>query len=110
MAPTRGDPVLQVQVMSLSPKHAGPNTSAIGTILVVDGDGTVVAGATVSVSWGGEVSGTSTGITDVAGQVVLESPKTRASSGIITLEVTGASKTGYSYTLPDPPPTDSIDL
>lgn len=54
------------------------------------------AGATVTGTWSGIVSGSASGATDSNGVLVLASPNTR-SSGTFIFTVTGVSLNGYSY-------------
>jgi hypothetical protein len=89
---------MHVNGITLQAASQGPRHYAIGTVTLVD-DGAPpkpVAGASVSVSWSGIVSGTDTATTDGNGVVVFSSPKTKA-SGAVTLEVTGITAIGYEY-------------
>jgi hypothetical protein len=55
-----------------------------------------VPNATVTGSWSGKVRGSSTGVTDLTGTVVLTSPKT-SKTGLATFTVTGVTAPGYTY-------------
>ncbi len=89
---------LRVQSIALAPQSTSTAVSARATVFIkeVSASANPVGGATVSGTWGGIVSGTSSGTTASDGSVVLSSPQS-ASSGTITFTVTGVSASGYTY-------------
>mgnify|MGYP000017528900 CR=1 FL=1 len=89
-------PTLHVEAigMSLSIKRNG--TRATATVTITDASGKALSGATVSGSWSGVVSGTSSTTTGATGKAKLSSPFTK-SRGTFTFTVTGVSLSGYTY-------------
>ncbi len=79
--------------MSLS---GGRNVRATAAVSVRDDSGRPVAGATVSGSWSGVVSGKVTALTDGSGVARLQSPSTRK-YGSFNFKVDGVSLSGYAY-------------
>jgi len=90
---------MHVKSLSLALKTAGINTSAQATATVFDAKGNPVEGATVSGHWEGATSDSDSGVTDVNGQVTLQSDKVkRASSGtIFTFVIDNVTKDGWTY-------------
>jgi hypothetical protein len=66
------------------------------TVNIVDASHTPVPGATVTGSWSGVVSGSSTTTTDAYGNAVLNTAKFKR-GGTVTFTVTGVSKASYLY-------------
>jgi hypothetical protein len=82
----------------LQARTAGANDYAVATVVVRDGEGLPVAGATVTIAWSGSITATQSGTTGTDGKVVLESPKKRNASsftGTIT-NVTTATVSEWS--------------
>jgi subtilisin len=100
--------------MSSNEAAAGPNTfyTAIATVTIVDADGNL-EGATVSGTWSGATNDTDSGITDINGQVSLESSKVKnpISGTTFTFIVDNVSKDGWTYDLLENVETsDSIEV
>ena len=72
-------------------------TRATAAIRLTDTDGNVVPGATVTGTWGGVVTGTTSVATASNGIATFTSPNTRAKTGTFTFTVTGVTLSGYSY-------------
>jgi len=89
--------------MSFNKATAGPNTfyTAVATVTVFDSDGNPVEGATVYGQWSGATNDTDSGITDIYGQVSLESDKVRNPAGgtTFTFIVNDVIKDGWTYDL-----------
>jgi PKD repeat protein len=66
------------------------------TVIVTDTADNPIPGATVTGSWSGKVRGSSSGVTDQTGAIVLTSSKT-SKTGLATFTVTGVSAPGYTY-------------
>jgi PKD repeat protein len=79
--------------MSLS---ANRNPRATAAVSVRDGAGRPVAGATVSGTWSGVVSGKASVLTDGSGVARLTSPSTKK-YGTFAFRVDGISLSGYAY-------------
>jgi PKD repeat protein len=75
---------------------SGRGYYAEATITVHNQDCAALAGATVNVTWSGCVSGTSSGVTNDSGQVVLTSP-VNPTGGTFTCTVDNLTKSGYPY-------------
>jgi len=90
---------MYVRSLDMVLKTAGINTSAQATATVVDADGNLIEGATVSGHWTGATTDSDSGATDAKGQVALESDKVkRAASGTtFTFTVTNVTKEGWTY-------------
>jgi predicted phosphodiesterase len=93
-----GSPPTKIYVndITMSYQKTGPNYSGLATVWIKDNAGADVAGATVSGSWSGGVSGTSTGVTGSDGKVTLQSPRTK-NGGTFTFAVTNVAASGYTY-------------
>jgi hypothetical protein len=65
-------------------------------VIVTDTADNPIPGATVTGSWSGKVRGSSSGVTDQTGAIVLTSSKT-SKTGLATFTVTGVSAPGYTY-------------
>jgi len=87
--------------MLLKEATAGPNIfyTAVATVTVFDSDGNPVEGATVYGYWSGATTDTDSGITDINGQVSLESDKVRnpESGTTFTFTVDDVTKAGWIY-------------
>ncbi|MBH9553275.1 PKD domain-containing protein [Inhella gelatinilytica] len=96
------DPAVSVVAMGVADIAMSAVTSgkdrwrAQAAIKVVDAQGRNVAGASVSVRWGGLVSGTATATTGSTGVALVQSGTTR-SAGSISVTVTGVQLSGYQY-------------
>jgi len=82
--------------MSLKEGKNG-SAQAIAAVKLVDGSGLPVTGASISGSWSGLVSRTSSATTDGTGVARFSSPSTRSKSGSFVFTVNGATLNGYSY-------------
>lgn len=80
--------------MSLSGK--AKNTRARAVVTVRDADGRPVSGATVSGTWSGIVSGSTSAVTDGSGAATLQSPNSKK-GGTFVFTVTGVSQSGHVY-------------
>ncbi len=92
-APAR---VIRVERIDLALAGNRNNTRAVATVTMTDTAGQAVAGATVTGSWSGLVSGSASGTTATNGTVKFNSPSTR-SRGTFTFTVTGVSLAGAVY-------------
>jgi PKD repeat protein len=79
------------------------HAEAVADVLVKDGNGKAVEGATVTGTWSGVVSGSASGITNTTGVTSIKSPRTKT-KGTFTFTVTGVVREGYLYT-----PTSNIE-
>jgi serine protease len=82
-------------VMAL--QKTGSSTAASATVTIVDNNGSPVRSATVSGSWSGLTSGSSSGTTGKTGTVKLTSKSVRNAHGTFTFTVTSVSRSGYTY-------------
>jgi hypothetical protein len=88
-------PTIGVGSLEVTLATAGINTYAVAAVTIVEEGGQPpVEGATVTVQWSGDVSATTSGLTDAAGHVSLSSPKIRraASGTTFTATVTNVVK------------------
>ena len=87
--------------ISFNKATAGPNTfyTAVATVTIVDASDNPVEGATVSGHWSGATNDTDSGITDIYGQVSLESDKVRNPAGgtTFTFTIDDVIKDGWTY-------------
>ena len=96
-------PALKMHVESISMSVSQQGSSgwytATAVIKILDENGKPVSDATVSVSWTGSVSGTSSQKTDQNGMVSFVSPRARRGSSRLTftITVTGVTAVGYVY-------------
>jgi beta-glucanase (GH16 family) len=81
--------------LNLATSTKGPNTTAIARI-DVSSSGAPVGAASVTVTWSGSFTGTSTGSTDGNGRVVFETPGIR-NAGAFGVTVDNITRTGYSW-------------
>jgi len=100
-AVTVDNPVNAMHVASIDMglKTAGINTSALATVTIVDSNGSPVEGVIVSGHWSSATTDSDSGVTDVNGQVTLESDKVkRAASGTtFTFTVDNVELSGWTY-------------
>lgn len=95
--------VVPVHVFSVDVviREVAVNTFAEAAVIVVDGTGDPVEGATVTVAWSDAVTGTATGVTDATGLAVVASPKIKTrkivSPTTFTASVTNVTKAGTVY-------------
>ncbi|HYD53892.1 MAG TPA: Ig-like domain-containing protein, partial [Gemmatimonadaceae bacterium] len=94
--PPPATPPMSVADISLAAGVQNGANVATAQVRIVSSSGAPVAGATVSASWSGLVSGTATAETDATGVARFTSPRTRK-SGTITLTITAVRKSGYTY-------------
>jgi PKD repeat protein len=77
--------------------NKGGQTQAIASVTVKDNStGNLVAGASVTGTWDGAVSGSGSGTTNTSGVASISSSRTK-SSGPFSFTVTGVSLSGYTY-------------
>jgi len=90
-------------VMSLETQNRGKNifVNAVALVTILDDSNNLVEGATVSGTWSGATTDTDSTITDINGQVSLESDKVKKpdSGTIFTFTVDNVSKDGWIYEL-----------
>lgn len=94
-----GPPVgvdMYVQAIGMAIVTQGKRDKAVASITIMGDDGNPVAGATVSVTWSGVVSGSASGTTDANGVAEIDSAKTR-STGTFTVTVTDVALAGSTY-------------
>jgi uncharacterized caspase-like protein/uncharacterized protein YegJ (DUF2314 family) len=98
---TTSSNTMHVSNIDMSLKKTGINVSAVVTVTIVDETGALVESATVSGHWSGATNDTDSGITDIYGQVSLESDKVRnpESGEIFTFTVDDVTKDGWTYDL-----------
>ncbi|MCP4154357.1 MAG: metallophosphoesterase family protein [bacterium] len=82
--------------IAMTTTNKGPNYTGVATVSIEGTGGVNIAGATVTGTWTGSVSGTAQGVTASDGTVVFTSPK-KKNGGTFTFTVTGITKTGYTY-------------
>lgn len=85
-----------VQDISMSISRTGRNYRATGVITIHDSNGDPVPNATVSISWSGVVSGSSSGVTGSSGTVSFTSAKVK-STGPFTITVTNVTHGTLTY-------------
>lgn len=76
--------------------RSSSGSSVRATVKITDISGTPIAGATVTGSWGGVISGSSTGTTDSSGSAYLNSRRAKR-TGTATFTVTGVTAAGATY-------------
>ncbi len=89
-------PALHVASIAMSASTKRTGTRATATVTIVDAAGQAMAGATVTGSWSGAVSGTASGVTTSKGSVKFTSANSKT-GGTFTFTVTGVSLSGYQY-------------
>lgn len=87
---------VRVQSIVMTVTHQPSGDIARATVRITDSAGNPVSGAAVTGSFSGAVSGSATGTTDVNGNAVLSSRRSKK-NGTVTFTVTGVTKTGASY-------------
>ncbi len=94
--PPPGDPA-SMHVQNIATSLDSRGTQVIARVLVVNGLGQAVAGATVGGSWSGVITGGDTSrTTDAAGLATFYSSRSRT-TGTVTFCVTGITKSGLAY-------------
>jgi len=88
--------VLHVSNIALTKTTAPSGTSPRATITIVDVDGQIVSGVTVTAAWSGLATGSVSATTDASGSVVFTARASKK-KGSFTITVSGVSKSGYSY-------------
>ena len=94
--PVVSAPTISVANIAMSLSSAGGRNSAVAGIKVVNGQGVGVAGAAITGTWSGVVSGTSTLNSNSIGNATFVSAPT-AVSGTFVFTVTNVVINGYSY-------------
>ncbi len=91
----------EVHIVSIdmSLRTAGPNTNAVALVTIVDAAGVPVGDATVEGHWSDATSDTDSDLTDVNGEVALDSDKVKNPPGgtVFTFTVDDVSLTGWTY-------------
>jgi len=99
--PPPSEPVIHIEDVTVWAEVASPSVFHAGkaTVLILNGDGSPVEGATVTGNWAfnGSALSTSSAVTGSNGVAELRSSRVRAASGIFELSVTGVSKSGCTY-------------
>lgn len=90
------EPVARIADIHLAVISVKGGSRVQATVTLTDTNNNPVPNATVTGSWSGKVRGSSTGVTDLTGTVVLTSPKT-SKTGLATFTVTGVTAPGYTY-------------
>jgi len=91
--------------IEMSLRSSWGRTDSTAKVTVRDGTGTLVAGATVSGTWSGVVSGSSSAVTNASGEAEFQSARVRApTGGTFTFTVTNVALSGYTYN-----PSDSVE-
>ncbi|RZN36788.1 MAG: hypothetical protein EF813_06415 [Methanosarcinales archaeon] len=92
---------MHIVSIDMSLKTAGPNTNAVALVTIVDAAGVPVGDATVEGHWSDATSDTDSGLTDVNGEVALDSDKVKHLPGgtVFTFTVDDVSLTGWTYDL-----------
>ncbi len=109
------NPALSVDVteLALTAIAAKGGTNGVATAYVRDSTA-AVAGVSVTVQWSGVVSGTSTGVSDGSGKVIVTSPKTKKGGTATATVISVNPPTGRSYNpslfAPASAPTTSVRL
>lgn len=88
---------MYVSDISLVQLKQGKNYYARASVTILDEFGSPVSGATVYVDWSGLVTGAASGVTGADGVAVIDSPKTRTSTGTFTITITDVSSGAYIY-------------
>ncbi len=85
--------------IDMSLRTAGPNTNAVALVTIVDAAGVPVGDATVEGHWSDATSDTDSGLTDINGEVALDSDKVKhpPSGTVFTFTVDDVSLTGWIY-------------
>ena len=78
-------------------KLNGWYTYATATVTIVDADGDSVAGANVSGTWSGLTGDTDSDVTDIYGQVALDSDPVKNAAGTFTFTVDDVVLSGLTY-------------
>lgn len=94
-SPPQGDD-MHVASIVLSLKQAGPNATAKALVTIVDANGSPVAGATVSGTFSGDVSGSGSAVTTSTGVATFELKK-KASVSTFTFCVNNVTLSGWTY-------------
>lgn len=91
---------LHVAKIAIDYSQKGKNHTYRPRVTVVDQNGTVVAGVSVTGTWSGALSGTRSGTTQTDGIATLSTEKT-SNTGAVTFTVTGLAKDGYTFSSSD---------
>lgn len=91
-------PDLRLRTQSITLVTGGTTTSQAvrATVRVTDASGNPLAGVTVKGSWSGQVTGTSSAVTDANGNAVMTSSRT-STNGSITFKITQLTASGRIY-------------
>ncbi|MDY6911786.1 MAG: Ig-like domain-containing protein [Chloroflexota bacterium] len=93
---------VHVEDITMTSKQAGPNKSAIATVVILSNTDAPIEGATVSGKWELIIGGTTTtvstvsGVTGVGGTVEFQSPKTKTTD-TVTFTFTVTDVSGFFY-------------
>ena len=94
--PAPGSTAADVHVQGIGLALVGRNAQASATVLALNGLGNPVQSARVTGTWTGAITGTSSGLTDASGNVVVVSPKSSL-KGTATFCVTSVAAAGLGY-------------
>jgi hypothetical protein len=89
-------PTVHVKAIAMSISKTKRGTAASATVTIVNNNGAVVSGATVSGSWSGLTTSSASGLTSSTGKVKFTSART-TSSGTFTFTVNTVTASGYTY-------------
>lgn len=89
-------PEMYVDDISMSMSRTGRNYTATGVVTIRDTFGNVVPNATVSITWSGVASGSTSGVTGADGRVSFTSSRVK-STGPFTITVTNATHATLDY-------------
>lgn len=88
---------MHVGAVSGNTQKQGKNWTGYMTVTVHNGSHAPLSGITVYVSWSGGASGSSSGVTNVAGQCTIATNRLSRSVPSITMQVTNMTGAGYIY-------------
>ena len=96
--PPSGDTDVYVASIVMSTSQAGGNrTNGVAVVTIKDADGNNVSGASVSGSWSGLATSSSTGTTGTDGRATFSSALVRNANGTFTFTVDDVTGTGLVY-------------
>ena len=88
---------MSVSSIDMALKYKAVFISATALVTIVDADGVPVSGATVSGIWSGLTNNIDSVVTDINGQVIIESNRVKSANGIYTFTVDNVEKSGWTY-------------
>jgi hypothetical protein len=96
-APANTMHVASIDMSTTKYKDKGWFTYATATVKIVDANGKPVENANVSGTWSGLTDDSDSGLTDINGQVALDSDSVKNAHGTFTFTVTGVAKNDWTY-------------